>query len=177
MSRSNPVRLVCQQCNQAFDAYDHRANRPTKYCSRACRDLGISTRVQLQCIQCGCQFERKAYMAEWSKDRGPFCGFACYGRWQSENVSGEANPNFVPASTARGAGQFYRNREACKARDGYRCTRCGSTNRLHSHHIREWNPDDPTTNELDNLVTLCASCHRKAHPMRRGPDGKIVSKL
>jgi len=165
---------ICQQCGKEFDPVNERPSHPAKYCSRHCRDLAQTTRVTLICRQCGKPFERKAYMKDWSQERGPFCGFDCYAQWQSDNVCGEANPNFVPQSNSRGAGQMGRNRLLALERDGYKCVECGSTNRLHIHHGEEWRPDQEAPHALDNLVTLCASCHRKKHPMRHAPDGKFL---
>ncbi len=175
MPRKNGTQKTCEQCHQPYLAMDDRQNRPSRYCSRACRDEAQRTLVDLTCRQCGKLFRRKAYMAEWSQDRGPFCSFDCYGLWQSQNTRGEANPNFRPESPRRGSGQWERNRLIVLKRDGRRCTICGSTNRLHVHHRRDWDQNDPSTHELDNLVTVCASCHRRLHPAKRGSDGKILS--
>ena len=173
MSRKHAVRCICHQCSKEYDNLDYRPNRPQKYCSRACRDEAQRTRVLLTCRQCGKEFHRKAYMADWSQERGPFCGFACYGIWQRRNLLGPDHPSFVPTSPCRGSAQWTRNRILVLERDGKHCVACGSANRLHVHHIREWNQADPSTHAMDNLVTLCASCHRKAHPMRHRPDGKF----
>ena len=48
-------------------------------------------------------------------------------------------------------------RLAVLARDGYRCTRCGSTDNLHVHHIHSRRKGG--TQQIDNLQTLCESCH------------------
>jgi DEAD/DEAH box helicase domain-containing protein len=66
-------------------------------------------------------------------------------------------------------------RERTLERDGYRCRTCGSEARpgqgLHVHHIKPFrdygyvrgkNEAYRLANELENLVTLCASCHRQA---------------
>lgn len=87
---------VCQQCGADYEAKDERPNRQSKYCSRACRDDARRTKVTLACVQCGNQFQRKAYLENWSTERGPFCGFACYGQWQSENMTGENSPTYRP---------------------------------------------------------------------------------
>jgi DEAD/DEAH box helicase domain-containing protein len=60
-------------------------------------------------------------------------------------------------------------------RDGYQCRTCGSEGRegtnLHVHHIRPFreygyvpgqNENYRAANEVDNLVTLCPGCHRRA---------------
>jgi 5-methylcytosine-specific restriction endonuclease McrA len=68
-----------------------------------------------------------------------------------------------------------RNRLAVLDRDDHRCVRCGRTNRLHVHHKHSWKPGQGDPHALDNLETLCASCHRKAHPVPQAPNGKFVS--
>lgn len=55
-------------------------------------------------------------------------------------------------------------RAAALARDGHRCRVCGATRDLHVHHLRPVrlfaHPAD--AHRPDNLVTLCARCHRRA---------------
>jgi DEAD/DEAH box helicase domain-containing protein len=66
-------------------------------------------------------------------------------------------------------------RDRALERDGYRCRTCGSEARegqgLHVHHIRPFrdygyspgkNEAYRLANELENLVTLCPTCHRQA---------------
>lgn len=54
-------------------------------------------------------------------------------------------------------------------RDGFRCQRCGATTNLTVHHIdgRGWPlPKHERNDSLDNLVTLCNSCHTFVHKTR-----------
>jgi DEAD/DEAH box helicase domain-containing protein len=66
-------------------------------------------------------------------------------------------------------------RQRVLERDGYRCRTCGAEGRsgqgLHVHHLRPFreygylpgrNEAYLSANALDNLVTLCPSCHRRA---------------
>ena len=171
--------MICQRCGKEFvpkeKSQAHLKRHPPKFCSHECGKYARLSRVTLVCRQCGKEFQRKKYMEKWSQERGPFCSFACYGQWQKENTAGPANPNFVAESSRRGSGQWERNRKAVLERDHYACVRCGNTYRPHVHHREKWNPDDPKTHVPDNLETLCASCHRKAHPVPQAPDGKFVS--
>jgi group II intron reverse transcriptase/maturase len=48
-------------------------------------------------------------------------------------------------------------RLAVLARDNYRCTQCGSSDDLHVHHSQARRRGG--THQMDNLQTLCASCH------------------
>ena len=85
--RKKPIQwFVCRFCGQSFEPAQkgdrtpsHLLRNPPQYCSRSCRDSVIRTRVSLTCRQCGQEFARKAYMKDWSKERGPFCSMACYG--------------------------------------------------------------------------------------------------
>ena len=48
-------------------------------------------------------------------------------------------------------------------RDHYRCQKCNVKYPLEIHHI-----NNHIALELDNLVTLCRSCHKQIHKKKRG---------
>jgi 5-methylcytosine-specific restriction endonuclease McrA len=50
------------------------------------------------------------------------------------------------------------------ARDHWRCQLCGRSTNLQVHHLRARGKlgDDA----LDNLITLCADCHKQQHECR-----------
>jgi 5-methylcytosine-specific restriction endonuclease McrA len=50
-------------------------------------------------------------------------------------------------------------RTAIIERDRSRCAVCGADGHLHVHHIDR----DPTNDAPDNLITLCETCHARAH--------------
>lgn len=103
-------------------------------------------------------------------------------RWRTENpeayeasrkiatqhMKGKTNPNWKdgkysgPYSNRLGNAQWKKTKEQALSRDKYRCTECGNRNNLIVHHIVYFNltQDD----SLDNLTTLCRSCHIKIHP-------------
>ncbi len=68
-------------------------------------------------------------------------------------------------------------RQAALARDGHRCQQCNSAQPpLHVHHLRPFrefgyardeNENYKLANELDNLITLCPSCHRRVESVNR----------
>jgi len=88
----------CLRCGNEFEPKDkgHLKRNPPKYCSHQCGKYARLSLVTLQCSVCHCEFQRKKYMEHWSLERGPFCGFQCYAKWQSENTRGEENPNYQP---------------------------------------------------------------------------------
>lgn len=48
-----------------------------------------------------------------------------------------------------------------KDRDGWKCVKCGSTQRLEVDHIQPVRKRPDLSFVLSNLQTLCASCHTK----------------
>jgi 5-methylcytosine-specific restriction endonuclease McrA len=56
-------------------------------------------------------------------------------------------------------------------RDRDRCTVCSATSHLHVHHIDR----DPTNDAPDNLITLCETCHARAHRelRKQGGDARV----
>lgn len=52
-------------------------------------------------------------------------------------------------------------RQSVLERDDYKCQKCDSENNLDVHHLIPESVNGPS--EINNLVTLCRSCHRRAH--------------
>jgi DEAD/DEAH box helicase domain-containing protein len=70
-------------------------------------------------------------------------------------------------------------RDAARARDGHVCRQCGAAERAdrahHVHHIKPFrefgfipgeNRNDREANHIDNLITLCPTCHHRAESAR-----------
>ena len=69
-----------------------------------------------------------------------------------------------------------RNRWArkVKARDGYVCQRCGSTEDLEAHHKVPYAGNLSLRYDVDNGITLCRNCHNMEHPWRNDKDWKAA---
>lgn len=81
---------------------------------------------------------------------------------------GESNPNWRgglvhPDARLRASGPSIRWSLAVRVRDGHKCVECGAIGRLHAHHIKPWKTHPELRFELSNGITLCPSCHQKAH--------------
>ena len=58
--------------------------------------------------------------------------------------------------------------EACKKRDKYTCQSCGFWHKdeiVECHHLKPLSMIKESIVKLDNLVTLCPTCHRLAHSL------------
>lgn len=60
-------------------------------------------------------------------------------------------------------------REACLKRDDFKCTLCGSAEKLHVHHILEFADYPERRWDINNGKTVCVFCHEKIHK-RTFPD-------
>lgn len=69
-------------------------------------------------------------------------------------------------NNTRYGGNYYKAFE----RDGGACKLCGDTDRLYMHHIIAYDPDIPETTAIQNLITLCPSCHSKLHHNKKQAD-------
>jgi 5-methylcytosine-specific restriction endonuclease McrA len=67
---------------------------------------------------------------------------------------------YSTARKARSSSAWQQVREKAKRRDGHRCRQCGSSENLEAHHVRGL-AEGGSAFTLDNVITLCAACHRK----------------
>jgi DEAD/DEAH box helicase domain-containing protein len=72
------------------------------------------------------------------------------------------------SSDANDYGPYWNmRREKVRARDGYRCQNCGAPENGRAHDVHHKTPfrsfsSAEQANQLDNLITLCPNCHRRA---------------
>jgi hypothetical protein len=59
------------------------------------------------------------------------------------------------------------------ARDDYKCTKCGSTEHLHCHHILPVAIEPLLSADIDNCITLCYNCHKEVHSIDGCKYGQI----
>ena len=137
------------------------------YCCRACRNTG-------ECKGKPLSEERKKHLSEaFSGEGNPF-----YGKSHSESSkeviqqkaldrnSDESYRKMISDKTVEGMKNYEYTPGVGGYRDkaiehyGYECSVCKKTEGvLQVHHI-DGNHDN---DDIDNLVVLCISCHRKAH--------------
>lgn len=75
------------------------------------------------------------------------------------------------ARKARGRHAWRLARTAAKQRDGQRCRQCGSSKALAVHHIVSLEAGGAKY-DLNNLITLCSSCHEAQYGGDRGSTGR-----
>ncbi|MFW5963995.1 MAG: HNH endonuclease [Natronomonas sp.] len=174
----------CEICGSTFEYYS--SAKPGRYCDvcleneqwRHERDITgernprwSGGEQELICDWCDSRVVRRQ-----SNINGEhvFCSTNCQSEWLSEAFTGEGHPNWrggVEANYGRG---WNRVRKQALERDGYACVRCGASKEALGrnpdvHHIVPVRAfvETPATTEadahyLENVVSLCPSCHRNA---------------
>lgn len=162
----------CERCNFTFEYYP--SDKPGVYCPDCVADsdefLGDSytkdaERVDKDCEQC--DESMTVLQSRLDRGNGRFCSQECLGDWLSENVTGDQHHRWKGGESWY-TGDWLEVRATARKRDNYECQACCKTHeengqRLDVHHIRPVREfDDPQdAHRLDNVVTLCRSCHGK----------------
>lgn len=164
--RDQKAEMACQVCGQVF----HPKHKTSKYCSNTCKAKSRRLPVRT-CNHCGISFKPFTRTTK-------YCSSTCFHESHRLRMSGENNPSYIDGRSKnkrcyRGSEWNFVRIEAYK-RDGYTCQHCGVkcisrralTNEngdklIQCHHINFWSKTQD--NSLENLVTLCASCHAKVH--------------
>ena len=127
------------------------------------------TEVERACVRCRKAVQVPAWYAEMVELH--FCSDICRRQWV------EQQPDFQPRlgqpSRRRGANWDEQAKRA-RARDGYACRVCGITEeevgrQLDVHHKIPYRSfkSNVEANKLENLVSVCASCHAKLEAQLR----------
>lgn len=143
---------TCVACGLAFQFYrpleQSRAGQG-KFCSKKCKDsIGATSYA---CERCGRAFDG------WKCRPRRFCSVPCARRSSpARRVIGYASAEWRAL------------RRKVLERDGYECQRCRTPFSLVAHHLipRAFGGRDI----VDNLVTVCRSCHAAVHALAVNPS-------
>ncbi len=160
----------CIVCNKDFKVRNSLV-RERKYCSHRCywdslKGKPFCDRKQApmykNCAVCGKVFEKpyRFNIGRWAKAR--FCSLQCSGKYHS----GEKAPAWKGGKTreqrfARQTHEYKVFRASVLRRDRRMCRECGSTGHLEIHHIKGFTRNPELRFDLNNVITLCVSCHAK----------------
>lgn len=158
-SKKDGEKIECEKCGDVIWVKKSLLEKNDKhFCNRKCYNSYRT--VKMDCENCGETFQcgRTEYM-----DGRKYCGMSC--RIESgENL----DINWV----SEYGDMWHKSRYEALERDEWECVECGMSQSksksefgvgLHVHHKKPYSEFDKDKNahKLDNLVSLCASCHRK----------------
>lgn len=175
MSRSFKKRIVktclkkriiktCLTCNKKFDLYPSSNKR--KYCSRKCYlKIKIKPKFLLKtlCVFCNEEF---SYFSLKNSDQNS--KYKACNNCKNKKRTGKYNPNWRGGLSHKPYSRAFNNelKDYVKERDNHKCVICGHDGfweGLNVHHIDY----DKNNNDMNNLITLCNTCHSKTNFNRK----------
>lgn len=171
------VIVYCANCNSPVQKYPSRLNYKRHFCNMDCkrefmtgRKSGYRNSIMKSCLIC-----HRLFALPKSRKYRKYCP-DCDGRkyedaYKDIRRHGEEHPFFVSSKQKKKGRNWEEQAAKARKRDGKKCVICGekgNERRLPVHHI---NPRhefktleelETIGNRLDNLITLCQSCHMKA---------------
>ena len=156
--RENKVIKICEGCGKEFEVKKSISDLGYgRYCSSECRNEFMRKENSILykskktvCPICNKEFYPKP--SEVSYGKGKFCSKKC--SYKSQMLERPQDSKHFYGTTF-----WIRLREECCKRDKYICQECGikGDSRFHAHHVkpRTFKGEDL----LENLITLCPSCH------------------
>lgn len=170
--RHGRVMLECESCGEEYSE-KHAKKDTSRFCSRECSDRWKSEAYQGEGNPN--EYNREEFTCEWcgEKETGPshkknrFCSQSCMIEWRSREFSGEGHPRYKGGKDVDRGPSWERRKRKAKERDNHQCQQCGAdqkeASQLHVHHIIPFEEfgieNHREANRLQNLITLCASCH------------------
>jgi len=125
----------------------HRS-QTTRFCSRYCVK---------RCLRCNNPVTKRP-------GRRRFCSHACAAAYLSGPRSGTWKGGKTrDKRSGKTAAKLRQWRRLVFKRDGFECLKCGSTDRLHAHHIKSFAKFPKLRFDVSNGQTLCIICHGKVH--------------
>lgn len=159
-SKNVPI-CTCEVCKKTFKGDKYNSN---KYCSRECYNIAHQIKnKERTCPKCG-----KKFIAKASDDK--YCSWECYNT-DRHMPKGEDHWNWQGGiskqNDKRDSNDYKQWRLNVYKRDNYKCTKCGSKEKLNAHHILSWSSHPDKRYNVDNGITLCEKCHIELHKKRR----------
>jgi len=167
------VKRTCKNCGKEFKIYksklSNKTNSSGNFCCRECYNEYQETltgeknnnynSIEYSCDYCGKPI--KAIPSKIKNHKHHYCSRECKGKHHSKLFSGKNNPTWRGGHKNR-KGDFEKVKKEHFSGNQF-CAICGTTKNIHIHHIVPYRYTED--NSVNNLIPVCASCHRKIEVM------------
>lgn len=170
--RNGRVTLECEFCDEEYSE-KHAKKDSSRFCSRECDGkwkseayAGEGNPNEYKQIEFTCEWCGKTDTGLPHKENR-FCSQSCMIEWRSREFSGEGHPRYKGGKDVDRGPSWERQKRKARERDNHQCQQCDAdrneASQLHVHHIIPFEKfsieNHREANRLQNLITLCASCH------------------
>lgn len=157
----------CEICAKDFE----RPRRAAVACGRVCAGVIASRSACTQICECGAPASKRGWCVDCSAKRKLASRLRARQkhekRWAEERRQRHAGSVEFREKARRRSdkNRFNGRRDAVLERDGHKCRSCGSAENLVVHHEKRRTLGIRTDghSQLDDLTTLCRSCHINLH--------------
>lgn len=167
---SPPKRIInqCVVCEQDFITDAHHPKALT--CSVKCNEARMNAKRRREtlinydaigkkeCEECG-----KEYWPNKHAGRPKYCSQQCASRFSSRANYARNKRNYDRRLLTP---KWKKEKKFALERDDHKCRACGSTEKLHGHHVFYMTEMDRHNHSLENVITFCHPCHNKMHDFR-----------
>jgi len=156
---SSKVTTNCSNCGSSVEVKGSRYEKSdNNFCDRDCYSEWHENHHYIECYYCGEELRKEENQL---RERN-FCSQECMSAWQSEEYSGDGNPQYEHGNSLRRIKSSFR--DEIFDRDDYTCRDCRSSGKhLNVHHIYRASEFPELLHEEDNCITLCIDCHIDRH--------------
>lgn len=160
-----PIRFDnCVDCEQAIAIY-HALQKRCKTCQRRYKNTKPKTYNKV-CDRCSKDFRPRNNRSVSCPDCQKVFPCGMCGQPTERTSPSRKYCSTNCQNTAKAEKYFDGNYRARIERDGNKCVRCDSKNKLHVHHIDYSGyglKSGEANNDISNLITLCDRCHSQLH--------------
>lgn len=168
---SKLVDVVCSHCGKIYKWELKKLNSSNKrsretYCSKECEKKHKSRGGYVPCATCKTQVYKTTGQLERSASGNVFCSRSCSISHRNKTIVGDKHHNYKGANYRKNA----------MSTNETKCVVCGwddDIRILEVHHKDE----NRLNNDIDNLVILCPTCHRKITLGYYKLDGSVLIRL
>lgn len=176
--RGGKVEVNCAWCGKPKKVWPYYANEfENIFCNMQCKNewwreqfsgpnnWNWTEKVKYNCDQCGTELFLGRWEFKYSKNH--FCSKECHNKYREENSIPENHWNWQGGISKRKHPKEFNNRlrKFVRERDNYCCQECGIPENGKKHHVHHIDYDK-NNNRVNNLITLCISCHMKTNHNR-----------
>ena len=157
---------VTTQCPQCGNQNQSNKGKLKKFCNMACRTTYYKihghprsiAKTKIQCSGCGKTILKNPSQL---KERN-FCSRKCASYGHRQKITGQDNGRFRSGRWTGYAAEFRDASIIVRKRTNGACVTCNRPENYPKHPVHHVN-GNKFDNQLQNLVTLCTSCHKQIH--------------
>lgn len=165
MKKDVPQSVTCKQCGvERVGKTNSRASRRSAAKKELCRLCGLRSSMEKR--NQNMEWKEKLSVASKGKEKSieHKKAMSISAKKRIQEIGINAGLIKYQQDKRNSPNSWTMNKRFCLERDGGRCRHCGTNKKIQVHHMNPYKKSK--NNHVDNLITLCSSCHIHAEEIR-----------